>query len=189
MTINGCKIVNRGCEMKKIFIFILVFSAVGLFAQDNANFKTIYDDVEDVTTVIHKDLEYNMGWYNIKESLSGERENIQLYINNDALILKAIYQFSSWAFVEKLTFLNDNGSRCVIKISQHNREVLSGKAVREYLYSALTESETAALKEVLSGSNPVVVYSGTKARTDKLKIKPKVLNAMIETIAYFESMK
>ena len=175
--------------MKKIFIFILVLSAFGLFAQDNANFKTSYDDVEDVTTITHKDLEYNMGWYNIKESLSGERENIQLYINNNALIMAAIYQFSTWAFVEKLTFLNDNGSRCVIKISKHNREVLSGSAVREYLYSALTESETAALKEVLSGPNPVVVYSGTKSRTDKLKIKPKVSAAMIETIEYFENME
>lgn len=173
--------------MKRFFIFILIFSAFVLSAQDNANFKTVYDDVDDVTTVIHKDLEYNMGWFNIKESLSGERENIQLYINNDALILKAIYQFSSWAFIEKLTFLNDGGSRCVIKISQHNREVLSGSAVREYLYSALTESETAALKEVLSGSNPVIVFSGTKSRTDKLKIKPKVSAAMLETIEYFEN--
>ena len=158
--------------MKRVFVFILIFSAFVLSAQDNANFKTVYDDVEDVTTVIHKDLEYNMGWFNIKESLSGERENIQLYINNDALILKAIYQFSSWAFVEKLTFLNDGGS-----------------AVREYLYTALTESETAALKEVLSGSNPVIVFSGTKARSDKLKIKPKVSSAMLETIEYFESME
>lgn len=174
--------------MKRFFIFILIFSAFLLSAQDNANFKTVYDDVEDVTTVIHKDLEYNMGWYNIKESLSGERENIQLYIYNGSLIMQAIYQFSSWAFIEKLTFLNDNGARCVVKIGKHNREVLSGSAVREYLYSALTESETAALKEVLSGSNPVVVYSGTKSRTDKLKIKPKVLNAMLETLGYFESI-
>lgn len=58
--------------------------------------------------------------------------------------------------------------------------------MREYLYSALTESQAAELKEVLSGSNPVVVFSGTKARTEKLKIKPKVLNAMLETLGYFE---
>lgn len=173
--------------MKRFFIFVLIFSAFVLSAQDNANFKTVYDDVEDVTTITHKNMEYNMGFYNIKDNISGERENIRLYINNNTLIMAAIYQFSSWAFIEKLTFLNDGGSRCVIKISQHNREVLSGSAVREYLYTALTESETAALKEVLSGSNPVVVFSGTKTRSDKLKIKPKVSAAMLETIEYFEN--
>ena len=173
--------------MKRFFFFILIFSAFLLSAQDNANFKTVYDDVDDVTTITHKNMEYNMGFYNIKDNISGERENIRLYIYNGSLIMQAIYQFSSWAFIEKLTFLNDNGARCVIKISQHNREVLSGSAVREYLYSALTETAATELKEVLSGSNPVVVFSGTKSRTDKLKIKPKVLNAMLETIEYFEN--
>ena len=173
--------------MKRFFIFVLIFSSFLLSAQDNANFKTVYDDVDDVTTITHKNMEYNMGMYNLRDNILGERENVRLYISNNVLILAAIYQYSSWAFIEKLTFLNDNGSRCVIKIGKHNREVLSGSAVREYLYSALTESETATLKEVLSGSNPVVVFSGTKSRTDKLKIKPKVSSAMLETIEYFEN--
>ncbi len=175
--------------MKRVFIFILFFSAFVLSAQDNASFKTVYDDVDDVTTITHKNMEYNMGMYNLRDNILGERENVRLYIRNNVLVLAAIYQYSSWAFVEKLTFLNDNGARCVVKIGKHDREVLSGSAVREYLYTALTESETAALKEVLSGSNPVVVYSGTKARSEKLKIKPKVSSAMLETIEYFENMK
>lgn len=175
--------------MKRFFIFILIFSAFVLAAQDNANFKTVYDDVDDVTTITHKNMEYNMGLYNLRDNILGERENVRLYISNNVLILAAIYQYSSWAFVEKLTFLNDSGARCVVKIGKHNREVLNGSAVREYLYSALIETAAAELKEVLSGSNPVVVFSGTKARSDKLKIKPKVSSAMLETIEYFENME
>ena len=170
-----------------VFILVLFLSAFLLSAQDTANFKIEYDDIEDVTTITHKDLDFNMGWYNIKESLSGERENLRIYIRDNSLILAAIYQFSHWSFVEKLTFLNDDGARCVVKVGNHDREVLNASAVREYLYTALTESETAELKEVLSGSNPIVVYSGTKSRTDKLKIKPKVSSAMLETIEYFEN--
>lgn len=44
------------------------------------DFKVVYDDVEDITMITHVDMELK-SFYNLKDNVSGERENVRLFVS------------------------------------------------------------------------------------------------------------
>lgn len=144
----------------------------------DGDFNTVYDDVYDSTTVTHKDLK-PMGLFSIG-NLSGGH-NIRLYISNNALIMYVDYNSSWLLYIQSLVFLNDKGERFEITDGRHSVNVVSS-GYNEYYIKALTGDTLKKFEDILHSSKITVSFLGKHGRTDKLKIKPKIKNAMIATI-------
>lgn len=165
---------------KSIFVLLFFFLVFSVFADD---FIKKYDDVMDMTYITHKDMEI-AAFYNLRDSLSGERENVRLYIAGNMLVFAADYQYSKWLDIQQIVFLSEAG-RFVIDNGDRSGHVVTSSVLRENYTAELKNADD--FKAVLQGANPVVCFVGRKSRTDKLKIKPKVSSAMLETIEFFEN--
>ena len=162
---------------KTIFLLVFLTLAFSVFADD---FITTYDDVMDMSYTTHKDMKI-AALYNLRDSLTGERANVRLYYADDSLVFGADYQFSKWLDIKQVVFISDAG-RFAIDNGDRTGHVVSGTVLREN-YTAIIDN-AADLKTVLQGANPVVSFVGSKTRSDKYKIKPKVIAALIATIDY-----
>lgn len=162
-----------------LFLFVFAFSA---FADD---FITTYDDIMDVTFITHKDMKIG-ALYNLRDDLAGERENLRLYISNGVLVLNSSYQFSRWLDMQQVVIVSDNG-RFVVDKGDNDKNIVTGKIVRESFITVLTETQASELLNVLNGANPIACFVGSRGRTDKLKIKSKTLSALIATIEYYSA--
>jgi len=153
-------------------------------------FKTVYDDVADVTMITHEDMELGY-FYNLKDNMSGERENIRLSIAGNNLVCVADYQYKNWLFINSLVFLDGKGGRLKIDNGNRHEEVknLKNVFVRERYIATLDNDSANALYDILKSDNPTVCFVGTDSRTDKLDIKGKVKSAMIATVEKWQSLK
>ena len=91
--------------LSALFVFVGCASTNVVDSSDRDNFKTVYDDVADVTMITHKDMELGY-FYNLKDNISGERENIRLSIIGNNLVCIADYQYKDWMFISSLVFLD-----------------------------------------------------------------------------------
>lgn len=168
--------------MKKLlFVLLVVLSLVGCASTSASedSFITEYDDIKNVTYITHSDLDIGY-FYNLKDSISGERENIRVYIANDSLILSVNYQWKNWAFFDSAVFLA-NGSRLQIALDNRTSSIVNGNIVREQFSCIMSEADIDALLAMLSADSVQVAFTG-KYTTEKLKIPPKIINAMRATI-------
>lgn len=181
-------------KMKKSIIIFMSLFFVGCATTNvvvDGDFKTVYDDVSDVTTITHKDME--LGYiYNLKDSISGERENIRLSIGNNNLVCIADYQYRDWMFINGLVFLDGKGGRLRIDNGTRHEEInkYGTVFVRErYIAPLFDEESVNALYNILKSDKPMVSFVGTDSRTDKMRIKPNVKSAMLATIEKWQSLK
>lgn len=154
------------------------------------DFKVVYDDVADITMITHVDMELK-SFYNLKDNVSGERENVRLFVSNGWLAMVADYQNNEWLFTKSVVFLDGNGGRIKIDDGERKEEVKNFNTVfiRER-YMAILDSESAdKLYDILQAEKPTVVFVGKNGRTDKFVIKPKVKAAMIATIEKWRSIQ
>lgn len=176
-----------------LFAHIIVFaiSVCSIYAvQPNGEFKTSYDEVQDITFIMHKDMQKGM-IYNLKDSISGERENIQLYIANKTLIAAANYQGSDWMFINGIVFLGSNGDRLKLDYgTRPDSDVKSGALknvyVREEYTVALKGEDIATLENLLTQPKVYVAFLG-KRPTKKMELKAKYVNAVKATIEKWKS--
>ena len=113
-----------------LFVCALYVFSFSVFAKASSSkktsnhddFETVYDDVTDATRITHSDMELSY-LYNLKDSLSGERENIRLLIINGWLAMTADYQNRNWLFIDSVVFLDGKGGRLKIADGKQNGEV------------------------------------------------------------------
>lgn len=156
----------------------------------NGDFKTVYDDVADVTITTHPDMELGY-FYNLKDSVTGERENLRLVIANKSLIMIANYQNKDWLFISSIVFLDGKGGRLEIKGGERSDEVqtFNNTFVKEEYMVTLDNDSIASLRNILKADNPTTSFIGSKNRTAKLDIKQKVKTAMIATIENWQLLQ
>lgn len=172
-----------------LFFTCLIFGLVGCASTGTMSedgFITYYDDVKDVTFVYHKDLDLGFV-YNLKDSLTGERENIRLYLANDNLVYTMNYQYRNWAFLYNSVFLA-NGKRLEIPLKNRDTDVVSGTVVREAYITILSDDQINALYDLLSSGSVEVAFLGDKYNTGKIKIPQKVVTAMLATIEKYREL-
>jgi hypothetical protein len=182
--------------MKKNFILLisvlLVFISCAStnFSESNktGEFKTVYDDIADITFITHTDMELGY-FYNLRDNLLGERENIRLYIADNSLVMVADYQFVQWAFINSIVLLDGKGGRLEITDGTRSGDVISGNALRERYVVVLDNDKPQVLLSILQSEKPTITFIGSKYRTDKMQIKPKVKAAMIATIEKWQLLK
>lgn len=176
--------------LSALLVFIGCASTNVVDSSSGDNFKTVYDDVADVTMITHKDMELGY-FYNLKDNISGERENIRLSIIGSNLVCIADYQYKDWMFINSLVFLDGKGGRLKIDNGNRHEEVknLKNVFVRECYIATLDDDSVNALYNILKSDNPTVSFVGTDSRTDKLDIKKNVKSAMIATVEKWQSLK
>ena len=154
------------------------------------SFITKYDDIEDITYFTHKELEVGY-FYNLKDSISGERENISMYIADKNLIVTADYQYKDWMFIEGLVFLDNAGNRLSIKYGERtSSDVKTGYNnvyVREHYGVILKNNDIELLTSILQSEKVSIAFLG-KTNTSKIELKEKYKEAMLDTIAKFKSL-
>lgn len=177
-----------------LLLALLVFVGCGSTnvadSSSGDNFKTVYDDVADVRMITHEDMELGY-FYNLKDNMSGERENIRLSITGNNLVCIADYQYKDWLFINSLVFLDGKGGRLKIDNGNRHEEVKNLKKVfvRERYIATLDNDSANALYNILKSDSPTVSFVGTDSRTDKLEIKKNVKSAMIATVEKWQSLK
>lgn len=124
--------------------------------------------------------------YNLRDSLSGERENLRLYIANGKLLLSVNYQFKNWAFFDSVVFLGNN-SRLQINLDNRSSKIISGSVVREQYDTFLNLGTIQELNNILSCDSVQVAFLGDYS-TNKISIPVKYINAMKETINKYLSL-
>lgn len=156
----------------------------------DSDFKTVYDDVSDVTTITHSDMELGY-FYNLKDNASGERENLRLSIADKSLVMVADYQNKDWIFINSVVLMDGKGGRLKIENGKRHEEVKNLKTVfvRERYIATLDNDSISTLRDILQSEKPAASFVGTDGRTDKLDIKPKVKAAMIATIEKWQSLQ
>lgn len=172
--------------MKKLFLFLfLICLLVGCATTNNAgsSFNVVYDDISDTTVITHNNMKLGY-FYNLKDSATGERENIRIYIIDSDIVFIADYQNKNWLHINEIVLLGDNGSRLVINNGEQSGEIvrLKNVFVREKYISSLNDEQINSLLTILSSDNSYAAFVGTNGRTEKLEIPQKVKAAMIETI-------
>lgn len=182
-------------EMKIKFILVvcaLYAVSVSAFAKKTPkdDFKVVYDDVSDSTRITHVNMELK-SLYNLKDNISGERENIRLFISNGWLAMSADYQNNEWLFINSVVFLDGNGGRLKINNGNRKEDVKNFNTVfvRERYIAILEDVAAKQLYDILQAGKPTVTFVGSNYRTDKLDIKPKVKAAMIATIEKWRSLQ
>lgn len=205
-----------------ILVVALYAVSVSAFAKksskksvDEDGFKTVYDDVADITMITHVNMELkSKGNYNLQSLSSSlsECENIRMCIAEKVLTIFADYQHNTdWLYMESLVFLDGKGDR--LEISNGSRrdkvehvieknainsvftkgligEDLTNETVVRESYMAILDNKSAdKLSEILRSEKPTVSFVGKNGRTDKLVIKPKVKAAMIATIEKWRSLQ
>lgn len=180
--------------MKKIassIVFLLISFSFCFAASSKDEFKTTYDEIEDVTFITHKDMQKG-AFYNLKDSATGERENISLYISGKSLTIWADYQNNDWMFIDGIVFLDANNNR--LKIDYGNRtdsDVKTGAVknvyVREDYGAILKDEDITNLEKLLSSSKVYVAFTGKK-NTKKMELKIKYIKAMQATIKKWKSI-
>lgn len=205
-----------------ILVVALYAVSVSAFAKksskksvDEDGFKTVYDDVADITMITHVNMELkSKGNYNLQSLSSSlsECENIRMCIAEKVLTIFADYQHNTdWLYMESLVFLDGKGGR--LEISNGSRrdkvehvieknaisstftkgflgEDLTNETVVCESYMAILDGETAdKLSDILHAEKPTVSFVGKNGRTDKLVIKPRVKAAMIATIEKWRTLK
>lgn len=205
-----------------LFVCALCVLSVSAFAKksskkavDEDGFKTVYDDVADITMITHVNMELkDKGNYNLQSlanSLS-ECENIRMCIAEKVLTVFADYRHNTdWLYMESIVFLDGKGGRLEINNGSRRDKVehvieknaisstftkgflgedLTNETVVRESYMAILDGETAGkLSDILQAEKPTVTFVGKNGRTDKLIIKPKVKSAMIATIEKWRSLQ
>ena len=172
--------------MKKLF-FVLFCLALVSCASNNVTsdgaFVTTYNEVTGNTETIHKDLKVG-SFYNVRDSITGEREHVMLVIQNDKLLFGMLYQNSKWAFFNTAVFIA-NGQRLEIPLENRQTKIVSGDVLREN-YTTLVSNETAAsLHELLAQGSCGVAFIGENYTTEKIELKPKIRDALLATLEYY----
>ena len=179
--------------MKKCFILFFAMLIVGCAStgsiSTNGDFKTVYDDVSDITMITHSDMELGY-FYNLKDNISGERENLRLAIADKSLVMIADYQNKDWIFINSIVLLDGKGGRLKIENGKRKDEVknLNTVFVRERYIAKIDNNSVSTLRDILRSEKPTASFIGTDSRTDKLDINPKVKAAMIATIEKWLSL-
>lgn len=179
--------------MKKLFfVFVVLFSAFffscassSIVSKDGA-FITEYDDVRNVTRITHENMKIG-SFYNLRDSITGERINLRVYISNNNLVLSSNYQYKNWSFFKTVVFLC-NGSRVAFDFDKRFSNVVSGSIVREQYDYIMNDADIDSLYNLLSAGAAEVAFIGDSSNTDKLKISKKVSSAMIETINKYKEL-
>ncbi|MBR6081273.1 MAG: hypothetical protein IKP60_14115 [Treponema sp.] len=178
--------------MKKLnVVFSVIFGLIVISCQTSGSivssdgFKTSVDDVRGITFITHKDMEIG-SFYNLRDSMTGERENISLYISGTDLIASAEYQGSDWIFISGIVFLDDSGNRLAIEYgSRTDSKVRTGAVgnvyVREHYGAILKSNDISKLENILNSGKVYVAFLG-KRTTEKMELKQKYKSAMIATI-------
>lgn len=185
--------------MKKIFLLISILSFVVMGCQTTSvvsstsddGFKTFDDEVRGVSFITHKDLERGY-FYNLKDSLTGERENISIYISGKDLVAWADYQGSAWIFINGIVFLDSDGNRLVLDYgsttdSDVNSGALNNVYIREDYGVKIKKSDIERLEAILNSSKVYVAFLGKKS-TGKMELKSKYINAIKLTIGKWKSI-
>ena len=171
--------------MRKLFLCLFCLALVGCAStksDGSSPFITEYDDVTGVTETIHKDLRVG-SFYNLRDSITGEREHVLLSITNGQLMLGVLYQYNSWAFFNTAVFIAD-GKRLEIALGDRSTNVVSGDVVREGYSVAIPDDTAAKLAEILQSNNVYIAFIGDKYTTDKIAVKPKIRDALRATLEY-----
>lgn len=180
--------------MKKLFfVFAVLFSAFffscvsssSIISKDGA-FSTEYDDIRNVTFITHENMKIGT-FYNLRDSITGERINLRLYISNNNLVLSSNYQYKNWSFFKTVVFLC-NGSRVAFDFDKRFSNVVSGSIVREQYDYIMNDADIESLYNLLSAGAVEVAFIGDNSNTDKLKISKNVSSAMIETINKYKEL-
>lgn len=165
---------------------MLCFCSLSFAANKKGLFITKYDDVKDVTYITHKSMQIGF-LYNLRDSITGERENLRLYIMNNNLVLSVNYQYRNWAFFKTAVFLG-NGSRLTFNFDQRISNVISGTVLREQYDYIMNDDDIDRLFNLLSAGVVNIAFIGDYT-TDKMKIPAKVSAAMIDTIKKYKELK
>ncbi|SKA11134.1 hypothetical protein SAMN02745152_02215, partial [Treponema berlinense] len=179
---------NTSLYFRKILgIFRLHFYCI--LSKDE--FKTTYDEVEDITFITHKDMQKG-AFYNLKDSATGERENISLYISDKSLTIWADYQNNDWMFIDGIVFLDADSNRLKIDYGKRTEsDVKTGAIknvyVREDYGAIIKEEDISNLENILSSSKVYVAFLGKK-NTKKMELKAKYIKAMQATIEKWKSI-
>lgn len=177
--------------MKKIVLFFAALYALALVGCASTNsiskkmnadgFVEEHDDLTGNVFVTHPDLQTG-SFYNLKDSLTGERENIAFFIINKSFGMHADYQYSRWIFIDSVVLLNDSEDKLIISDGKQSSNVVSGSVVREGYSSILNDGQILMLEKIVKSPVAYCAFTGSKGRTDKLVIKEKQKSAIISTI-------
>ena len=149
--------------------------------QQDDGFITTSDIITGNEKIQHSDFELG-AFYNLRDSITGERENIAACITDNTLVISANYQYNQWLFINEVIFIDtDTNTRLALPGGISDTEVVAGNVLRESYTVSVNNSDLATLRQIINGA-PQVCFIGTKGRTDLLKIKPKQINAFNLTL-------
>lgn len=171
--------------MKRIlFIFLIAFIFIGCASMPSASNGDVWEvTVDDITgneKIQHKDLKPGI-IYNVEDNISGMREHINAVINDNLFCIYTIFQYQNWLFQDELVILDENQNRLTLKSDKNNRDVYSGYVV-ETVFFFPTEAEIEQLHSILQSEKVSVCFIGSKGRLEKKALKPKVQNALLQTV-------
>lgn len=166
-------------------LFLVSACASNPNVSSSNGFKTTVDDIRGITFITHTDMELG-GFYNLKDSISGERENISLYIADSDLIASANYQGKNWIFINGIVFLDGDGNRLALDYGERNTSdvntgALNNVYVREQYGVTVKEKDIQLLENILKNNKVYVAFLGQKT-TGKMELKSKYKDAMLLTI-------
>lgn len=168
--------------------FFLILCAVALLSAcasanyvQEGNFRVYSDDVTGVVETVHNDLVVG-SFYNLRDNIFGERENIRVVLENNFLFLSVMYQYKNFGYFTDAVIIA-NGERLQIPLTDRKTHIGSG-FVREN-YATLLTSETAAdIRRMMQSENCAVAFLGDYT-TDKMSVSAKIRAAIVETIDYY----
>ena len=163
-----------------ILISVLLYSCVTNSFTDGDVFITEYNEITGTTKTIHKYLIPGIT-YNVRDSLTGEREHLSFEIFKNELLMRVRYQNSFWSFFNSIVFLAD-GERLEISLTSRNSEVVSGSIVREQFTTFIGADKLEPLRTMLASDSCSVAFIGKKYTTNKIKLKPKTRTALLSTV-------
>ena len=169
--------------MKKLFfVFAVLFSAFFCSCVSSTSIVS-----KDGAFITHENMKIGT-FYNLRDSITGERINLRLYISNNNLVLSSDYQYRNWAFFKSVVFLC-NSSRVVFDFDNRSSYIVSGSIVREQYDYIMNAADIESLYNLLSAGAVEVAFIGDKSNTGKLKISEKISSVMIETINRYKELK
>ena len=165
------------------FILISCASTSGVTSSKSADgFIYSVDEVTGFASYTHEDLAEGY-FYNLRDNLTGERENFSLKIKNNSLFAYCDYQYNNWLFIK--SFVIYAGDLRLFKELRRTSEKpaagVTSVYVREHGWCSLSADDVAQLEQIAAADDVKICFVGSSIRSDVFTVKPKIKTAILAT--------
>ncbi|MCM1218955.1 MAG: hypothetical protein NC548_31115 [Lachnospiraceae bacterium] len=142
------------------------------------------DEVSGSVSYVHEDLELNAMFYNLHDSITGERENFRVKILNGFIVANCDYRDNDWLFMKSFVLWADSSRlQKPVKRSGSVNSTSGFVFCQERGSCVLSDDEVELLEQICKSNDVKICFIGDNSRTDVFVVKPRVKKAVVETVA------